>query len=104
MPSGGTWQTDLGQAGAHGRLAGDEGGASGRTTLLAVPIREDRAFPGDAVDVGRPVTHHAHVVGADVELANVFAPNDENIGGFLLSPQSVGSAGLQFRNRIIMKS
>ena len=72
-------QADLGQAGADRRLAGDEGGAPGGAALLAVPVGEERAFLGDAVDVGRPVAHHAVVVGADVELADVVAPDDQDV-------------------------
>jgi hypothetical protein len=45
-------QPDLEQAGAHRALPGDEGGAAGGAGLLAVVVREDRAFVGDAVDVG----------------------------------------------------
>ena len=73
-------QSDLGQAGAHRRLAGDERGAAGRAALLAVPVGEDGAFFGDAVNVGRLVAHHAHVVGADVELADVVTPDDQDVG------------------------
>ena len=79
MPSGRAGQADLGEAGADRRLAGDEGGAAGGAALLAVPVGEQRALLGDAVDVGRPVAHHAVVVGADVELADVVAPDDEDV-------------------------
>jgi hypothetical protein len=78
MPSG-AGQADLRQARADRRLAGDEGGAAGGAALLAVPVGEDRAFLADAVDVGRLVAHHAHVVGADVELADVVAPDDQDV-------------------------
>jgi hypothetical protein len=30
--------------------------------LLAIPIREERPFLSDAVNVGRLVAHHAHIV------------------------------------------
>ena len=73
-------QADLGQAGADRRLPGNERGAAGGAALLAVPVGEQRAFFGDAVDVGRLVTHHALVVGADVEPADVVAPDDEDVG------------------------
>ena len=73
-------QADLGEAGADGRLAGDERRASGGAALLAIPVGEQRAFLGDAVDVRRLVAHHALVVGADVELADVVAPDDEDVG------------------------
>jgi hypothetical protein len=73
-------QADLQQAGANGRLAGDEGRAPCRAGLLAIIVGEDRAFAGDAVDIGRPVAHHPAVVGADVPEANVIAHDDENVG------------------------
>ena len=73
-------QADLGEAGADGRLPGDERRAAGGAALLAIPVGEQRAFLGDAVDVRRLVAHHAHVVGADVELADVIAPDDEDVG------------------------
>ena len=72
-------QADLGQPGADRRLAGDEGGAAGGAALLAVPVGEERALLGDPVDVGRAVAHHAVVVGADVELADVVAPDHEDV-------------------------
>ena len=65
---------DLGEAGADRLLAGDEGGTAGGAALLAVEVGEHRAFPGDAVDVGRPVAHDAVVVAADIEPADVVAP------------------------------
>ena len=72
-------QADLGQAGADGRLPGDECRAAGGAALLAVPVGEQGALLGDAVDVRRPVAHHPHVVGADVENSDVVAPDDENV-------------------------
>ena len=76
----GARQADLEQAGAEARLAGDERPAAGGAALLAVPVGEQRAFLGDAVDVGRLVAHHALVVGADVPVADVVAPDDEDVG------------------------
>ena len=87
---GSAGQTDLGQAGAHRRLACNEGGASSRATLLTVPIRENCTFAGDAVNVGRLVTHHAHVVGADIKLADVVAPDYKDVR-LLLRCCAVGS-------------
>ena len=51
----------------------------GGAALLAVPVGEQRTLGGDAVDVGRLVAHHAVVVGADVELADVVAPDDDDV-------------------------
>ena len=73
-------QAHLGEAGADRRLSGDERRAAGGAALLAVPVGEQRAFVGDAVDVRRLVAHHAAVVGADVELADVVAPENQDIG------------------------
>ena len=46
-------QADFGEAGADRRLPGDERRATGGAALLAVPVREERAFLGDAVYVRR---------------------------------------------------
>ncbi len=78
-------QADLGQAGANRRLAGDERGAAGGTALLAIPVGEHRAFFGDAVDVRGPIPHDAVVVGADVEPADVIAPDDQDVRLFRCS-------------------
>ena len=72
-------QADLGEAGADGRLAGDERRAPGGAALLAVPVGEQAAFLGDAVDVRCLVAHDAVVVAAGVVPADVVAPNDENV-------------------------
>ena len=48
-----TRQADFGQPGADGRLTGDERRATGGAALLAIPVGEQVAFIGDAVDVGR---------------------------------------------------
>ena len=77
----GTRQADLQQPRAVGRLPGDESGATGRAALLAVVVREQAALSGDPVDVGRLVTHHALVVGADVPVADVVAPQDQDVRG-----------------------
>ena len=45
--------TKVGLLDAHGRLAGDEGGAAGGAALLAVPVGEHSAFCSDAVDIRR---------------------------------------------------
>ena len=50
-------ETDLQHAGAETGLARDEARAAGSAALLAVPIGEESALLGDAVDVGRLVAH-----------------------------------------------
>ena len=52
----------------------------GGATLLAVPIRKERAFLRESVDVRRLVAHHALVVGADVPITDVIAPEDKDVG------------------------
>jgi hypothetical protein len=79
-PLGCARQTDLGETGSDWRLPGDECGAAGCAALLPVPVSKDRAFFGEAVNVRRLVAHHAHVVGADIELADVVSPDDEDVG------------------------
>ena len=75
----GTWQTHLAEARAEHALAGDERGAAGGAALLAVVVGEDHAFLGDAVDVRRAIAHQPHRVGADVRLADVVAPDDQDV-------------------------
>src|ERR1700677_1487895 len=72
-------QADLCQAGADRILARDEAGAAGRAALLAIPIGERRPFLRDAIDVGGLVAHHALAVVADVPVADVVTPNDEDV-------------------------
>ena len=77
-------QTYLEQPGPQRTLSGDECRATGGAGLLPVIVGEDGTFVGDAVDVGRAVTHHAAIVGADVPVADVIAHDDEDIGLLLL--------------------
>ena len=42
------------------------------------------ALPGDAVDVGRLIAHHALVVRADVPITDVIAEDDQNVRFFSL--------------------
>src|SRR4029077_9636075 len=41
------------------------------------------ALFGNAINVGRPIAHDAQVVGADIEPANIVAPDDEDVGLFV---------------------
>jgi hypothetical protein len=75
----GAGQADLGQAGTDGVLTGDEARAAGCAALLAVPVGEGRPFLRDAINVGRLVAHHAFAVMADVPIADVVAPDDEDV-------------------------
>src|ERR1700722_19413381 len=69
----GSGEADLQETGPNRALAGDEGRASRGAGLLGVIIGEQRAFLGDAVDVGRAIAHHATVIGADVPVADIVA-------------------------------
>ncbi|MNC76988.1 hypothetical protein D3C75_1288330 [compost metagenome] len=40
---------------------------------------KQHAFLGDTVDAGRFIAHHALVVGADIEDADVIAKDDQHI-------------------------
>jgi hypothetical protein len=72
--------TDLAQSRAEHALAHDEGSAPRRAALLRVAIGEHHAFMGDAVDVGRLVAHHAPAVAAEVPVADIISPDDQNVG------------------------
>jgi hypothetical protein len=52
---GRTRQADLGEARTDRRLSSDERRAAGRAALLAISVREQRAFLGKTVDVRRSV-------------------------------------------------
>src|SRR5262245_21188162 len=71
---------DFGEPRADRRLSRDESGPPSGATLLAVEIGEVRAFPGDAVDVGRLVAHDAQIVAAEVKPTDVVGHNKEDIG------------------------
>src|SRR5260370_20046239 len=79
-------QAHFEHAGAKARLACDEARAPGGAALLAVPVREQRAFFGDAVNVRRLVAHHALVVGADVPVTDVIPPEDQDVGFLVRRP------------------
>src|SRR4030095_7799576 len=72
-------QADLEHSGAKADLAGDEGRPAGGAALLPVPVGEQGAFLGNAVDVRGLVTHHALVGGTDVPVADVVTPQHENV-------------------------
>jgi hypothetical protein len=71
---------DLGQAGAIHTLPRDEGRSARRAGLLAVGIGEQHAFLGDAIDVRRAIAHQPMCVATQIRLADVIAPDHQNIG------------------------
>ena len=66
-------------AGADRELAGDEVGTPGRAARLGVVVGEQHPLRGEPVEVRRPAGHHAPVVGADVEPADVVAHDDDDV-------------------------
>src|SRR5215471_20507473 len=74
-----TRQSDLQESGAQRALASDERGAASRATLLPVVAREQHSFVRDPVDVGSAVSHHSHVVRAQVEPADIVSENHKNV-------------------------
>ena len=95
----GARQPDLGETGAHRRLAGDERRPPGGAALLPVPVGEQGALARDPVDVRRPVAHHAEVVGADVVPADVVAPDHQDVGLLLLLRRKRRRGQRQHRHR-----
>ena len=76
----GARQADLEIARAEAALARDERGAPGGAALLAVPVGEERALLGDAVDIGRTAPQHASMVSADIGPADIIAPDHQYVG------------------------
>ena len=60
-------------------LSGDEGRTAGGAALLAVIIGENHAVLGDGIDIGRAIAHQAVGIGAEVGLADVVAPDDDDV-------------------------
>ena len=75
---------DRGHAGADRQFAGDEVRAARRATRLGIVVGEPHALGGEPVEVRRPARHHALVVGADVEPADVVAHDDDHVRPLLL--------------------
>src|SRR6516164_3136456 len=71
-------------AGANGQFARDEVGAACRTTRLGVVGIETHSFSSKLVEVGSESRHHALVIDANVEPANVVTHDDDDVGLFSL--------------------
>ena len=69
----------LGQSSANGVLARDKCGASSGAALLAIIVSKDYPLIGDAIDIGCVVTHHAQTIATDIPVADIIAPNHEDI-------------------------
>src|SRR5262249_53993094 len=69
----------LAQTRAEHALAGDECGPPRGAALLAVAIGEQHTFVGNAVDIGSLVAHHATTVAAEIPVADVISPYNEDV-------------------------
>ncbi|MCY1413644.1 hypothetical protein D9M71_290800 [compost metagenome] len=67
------------QAGAERMFAEGKSGTTGGAGLLAVGMGEQRPLLRNAIDVRRLVTHHALVVGTEVEVADVVAEDHQDV-------------------------
>ena len=68
-----------GQARAQWDLAGDEVGPPRRAARLGVVVGEQHALRGQLVEVRRLARHHAAMIGADVEPADVVAHDEDDV-------------------------
>jgi hypothetical protein len=68
-----------GEARAHRQLPGDEIGAARGAARLGVIVGEERAVRCQLVEIGRPTRHHAAVIGADIEPADIVAHDEKNV-------------------------
>ncbi len=75
-------QPYLGEAGAEYALAHDERRAACSAALFTVVVGKGDALLGDAVEVGRHVTHHSMGVVGNIGLADIVTPDDKDIGLF----------------------
>jgi len=76
----GTGQSDRGQARAHWKLTGDEGGSTRRAVCLGVAVRQKNAVTRDTIDIRRRRAHHAAVVRTYVEPADIIGEDEQDIG------------------------
>ena len=54
-------------------------GSSSRTALLGVAVGKQHALVGQAVDIGRPISHHAVAVATEVRVSNVISLDDQDV-------------------------
>jgi hypothetical protein len=72
-------KSHLAQSGSKNALSHDECGTTRGAALFTVVISEAHTFISDTVDVGRPVSHQAVGVAAQITESYVVAPDDENV-------------------------
>ncbi len=70
---------DGGEPGTQRDLAGDEIGAPRRTAGFGVVVGEHHPVGGELVEVRRLARHHAAMIGADVEPADIVAHDDDDV-------------------------
>ena len=75
----GTGLADRGQSGADGKLAGDEVGATRRTTRFGIVVGEPHSAGSQLVEVRGLARHDALVIGTDVVPTNVIAHDDDDV-------------------------
>ncbi len=76
----GPGQPHLAEAGAEHALTGDKGRPTGGAALLGIIVDELAALLGDPVDVRGLIPHQPIAVTTEVALADVVAPEDEDVG------------------------
>src|SRR5262245_46250753 len=72
-------QADLAQTRAKYALTHDERRPARCATLLSVIVREQHPLVRDAIYVGRPIAHHSLGEAAEIRLADIIAPDDQNV-------------------------
>ena len=80
------WHSDVGaglahgcQARAQGNFPGDEGSSARRATGFGIIVGEQHALRGQLVEIGCLAGHHAPVIGADVEPADIVAHDEDDV-------------------------
>jgi hypothetical protein len=68
------------QSRAERMLTENERGPPGGATLLGIPVSEQGAFVRYGINTGRLISHHSLVVGVDVPVTDVVAPDDNDVG------------------------
>ena len=76
----GARQPHLAKTGAEDALAGDERRTTSGAALFGVVMDEATTLLGYAVNVGGLIAHQAIAVAAQIALADVVTPEDENVG------------------------
>ena len=76
----GARQPHLAETGAEDALAGNEGSTTSGAALFGVVVNEATTLLSHTVNVGGLIAHQAIAVAAQIALADVVTPEDENVG------------------------